>query len=150
MTLAVSGVVRAYPILVQNCWSSLIVILVSCSQVVFYYSTKSRDSLLIKTMVFVVWVSDTLHQAFVFQQCTYVLAHSCWDRLLRDYRRPRCVHHRADDSHPPPLENFRVRKDQLHHPQAGIAHRQLELCHGSNDGFQCYSGTSVRSSLEPK
>jgi hypothetical protein len=49
-------------------------IIVSCSQVVFYYSTKSQDALVIKTMVGLVWVFDTLHQAFIFQACTYLLA----------------------------------------------------------------------------
>jgi hypothetical protein len=57
----------------QNCWSSLMMILVSCSQVVFYYSTKSRDSLVLKTMVALVWVVDTLHQAIIFHKCTYLL-----------------------------------------------------------------------------
>ncbi|KAI0807244.1 hypothetical protein C8Q74DRAFT_1362770 [Fomes fomentarius] len=53
---------------------------VSCSQVYYYYTRYSKDSLGVKLLVFAVWLSDTAHQGLI--------THSVYWYLITEYGKP--------------------------------------------------------------
>jgi hypothetical protein len=77
--------------------------------------------------------------------CSVPARAACCVRILLDLCGLGCGHHRADAPPPPPYKHFRVRKDQLYHPQATSVHCQLELAFGGSDILHCHRGTSIHS-----